>query len=436
MARTPANTIRVPQDLQSVTQFDPKNEVAPQDADLTDTAVRKIWGAVEHLYRTGTQPAITFALRRHGKVVLNRAIGHARGNGPQDGPDVPKLLATPDTPICLFSSSKAITAMAVHKLAEEGALSLSDLVSRYVPEYAANGKQHTTLRHLLSHRAGIPTIPVKNPDPSILYDWDGAVRMLCAAKAVTSSGETQAYHAITAGYILGEVIRRATGRELRDVMTDKFRKPLGFKYFNYGLEEQHDDVVGLNYFTGPKLIFPLNLIAKRALGIEFEKVPPVSNDVGYRRAVIPAGNIYATADECSRFYQMMLNEGELDGVRVFKPETIRNAIRPAGVRQFDRTLVLPIRFSQGMLLGERAVSLYGVNCEQAYGHLGFIQIITWADPQRDLAAALLNTGKPMEARSLYYLSKLMWTISSQCTPTRSHRRDVRKKLLRSQPRAA
>ncbi|MGH8530248.1 MAG: serine hydrolase domain-containing protein [Nevskiales bacterium] len=436
MARKPANTIRVAQDLKSVTQFDPRNETAPSEVGLTDTAVKKIWAAVEDLYRTGTQPAITLALRRHGKVVLNRAIGHAHGNGPQDGPDVPKLLATTDTPICLFSASKAITAMLVHKLAEEGALSVNDLVSRYLPEYADNGKQHTTLRHLLSHRAGIPTVPVRNPDPSILYDWDGAVRMLCAAKAVTSSGETQAYHAITAGYILGEVIRRVTGRELRDVMTDKFRKPLGFKYFNYGLEEQYDDLVGLNYFTGPKLIFPLNLIAKRALGIEFEQVAPVSNDAGYRRAVIPAGNIYATADECSRFYQMMLNEGELDGVRIFTPETVRNAIRPAGVRQFDRTLVLPIRFSQGMLLGERSVSLYGVNCEHAYGHLGFIQIVTWADPQRELAAALLTTGKPMEARSLYYLSKLMWTISTQCTPARRARPAWKKPLPRSQPRAA
>ena len=421
MARNFYNTIRVPKDLAGVTQFDPAGEAAPEDAGLTPNAVHRIWKGVEALYRTGTQPAIAFALRRQGRLVLNRAIGHARGNGPDDGPETPKLAATPDTPICLFSSSKAITAMLVHKLAEDGKLSLNDLVSRYVPEYAANGKGGTTLRHLLSHRAGIPTVPVRDPDPAILYDWDGAVRMLCAAKPVTTTGETQAYHAITAGYILGEVVQRVSGMSLRDYITEKFRKPLGLKYFNYGLDERHDEQVAHNYSTGPRLVFPLSMIAKRALGIEFEKVAPISNERGWLRAVIPAGNLYATAEECSRFYQMMLNGGELDGVRVFKPETIRNAVHPAGVRQFDRTLVLPVRFSQGLILGERSLGLYGVNTEQAYGHLGFIQIITWADPQRDLAAALLTTGKPIEARSLYRLSQLMLTISRYCTSLHSAR---------------
>lgn len=433
MARTFYNTIRIPKDLASVTQFDPQTEVTPDQAALTPTAVHRIWKGVEALYRTATQPAIAFTLRRHGKLVLNRAVGHARGNGPDDTPETPKVLATADTPICLFSSSKAITAMLVHKLAEEGKVSLSDLVSRYVPEYAANGKGGTTLRHLLSHRAGIPTVPAKDPDPAILYDWDGAVRMLCAAKPVTSSGETQAYHAITAGFILGEVIQRVSGRSLRDYITEKFRKPLGFKYFNYGLDPQHESAVAYNYSTGPKLVFPLSLIAKRALGIEFEKVAPISNERGWLRAVIPAGNLYATADECSRFYQMMLNGGELDGVRIFRPETIRNAVHPAGVRQFDRTLVLPVRFSQGLMLGERSVSLYGINCEQAYGHLGFIQIITWADPQRDIAAALLTTGKPIEARSLYRLSQLMLTISRYCTSVSSARPNWRKRGSKLQP---
>jgi len=82
-------------------------------------------------------PALQLCVRRHGEVVLDRAIGHARGNGPDDDRDSEKVLVTTDTPFCVFSASKAMTAMVVHKLHERGLLDVNDTVAEYIPEYAA-----------------------------------------------------------------------------------------------------------------------------------------------------------------------------------------------------------------------------------------------------------------------------------------------------------
>ena len=146
------NTCRVPADLGSVTTIDYDKEVPAELGGLTSSQAAAIWSAVEALYKTGFTPAITFCLRRHGKIVFNRSIGHARGNGPEDAADTPKQLATPDTPICLFSASKVVTAMLVHKLDEDGLIDLLDPVSHYIPEYGVNGKRNATIYHLLAHR--------------------------------------------------------------------------------------------------------------------------------------------------------------------------------------------------------------------------------------------------------------------------------------------
>lgn len=408
----------VPTDLDSVTQIDYAGECDPEDVGLEAEAVPAIWSAIQDMYRTGLQPGISVALRRHGQLVMHRAIGHARGNGPQDTPDTEKMPMQVDTPVCLFSASKAITAMLIHKLAEDGRVRLRDRIADYVPEYAVRGKDKTSLLNMLSHRAGIPSIstPDPDPDPKMLYEWDGAVQMLCAAKPMHTIGWVQAYHAITAGFILGEVVRRVTGKELRDVIQEYFSGPLGFKYFNYGLAPEHQGDGAYNYFTGTPLMFPLSYVAKRVLGTNFERVAEISNEPGFMSAVIPAGNLYATADESCRFFQMMLNGGELDGVRIFEERTLQRATRPIGLIQMDRSLMMPMRFSAGLMLGEWPAGLYGRDCAQAFGHLGFINIVCWADPARDISATLLTTGKSMAIENLAGFGKLLYAFSQNCPP--------------------
>jgi len=157
------------------------------------------------------------------------------------------------------------------------------------------------------------------------------------------------------------------------------------------------------------------VLAKRALNIEFEKIATISNSSGFMDASIPAGNIYGTADEVSRFYQMMLDGGVYNGNQMFEASTVKLATRPAGPLTIDQTLMIPIRFSTGFMLGENVFSLFGIKARKAFGHLGLINIVTWADPSRDISVAFLNTGKSLDPRSLPALGKVLVSVSTNCS---------------------
>lgn len=404
--------VKVPRNLSAVTQIDYNAECDPADVGMTYAGVSRIWGAVEGFYKTGTQPAVTMVIRRHGKVVLKRAIGNLRGNAPGDLDELQPLM--PDAPICLFSASKAISSLLIHKAVELGKLSLDDRVAYHIPDFAAHGKGHVTIRQLLAHRAGIPTIPMKHPDPAMLQHWDALVHMLCLAPPSDPLFQKQAYHALTSGFIVGELVRRATKRELRDLMSEWIEKPLKLKYLNYGLPEHLRDTSPLNHNTGPKPFWPVTSFSRRILGVSFERATEASNSDGFLSAVVPAGNIYASADDANRVFQMLLNGGTLDGVRAFKEETVAEAIRPVGKMQFDGMLMVPIRFSSGFILGESPFGLYGPRTSQAFGHLGFLSILCWADPQRDISVTLLNTGKSIAPMGVLALVRVLGAISRSC----------------------
>ena len=108
----------IPRDLDSVINIDTKQEVDPREVGLLHSDVDRIWDDIIKVYRTGVHPAITACVRHQGKVLLSRSIGHVRGNGPDDGPASEKVVATPDTPMCLYSTSKGITALLMHMLQE------------------------------------------------------------------------------------------------------------------------------------------------------------------------------------------------------------------------------------------------------------------------------------------------------------------------------
>ena len=194
------NRVIVPDSLTSITTHG--DEVDPHLGGLTQADTGAIWRATQNLYRTGMNPAISLCLRRRGEIVLNRSIGYRTSESNE--------LITPDTPVCLFSASKAVTAMLVHHLAEQKLIDLHDPVSRYIPEYAQHGKSRTAILHVLNHRAGLPRIREK-VEPEVLFDIERVKRMLFNAEPETPSGLTQAYHAITGGFILGELVERVLG---------------------------------------------------------------------------------------------------------------------------------------------------------------------------------------------------------------------------------
>ena len=411
MLRRWLGRVPVPRDLGAITT------AAVEEDDLaavgmSESGRETIWRAVEALYRTGTHPAIALCLRRRGRVVIDRAIGHARGRSPRARSD--GVLATPGTPFCLFSASKANTALLVHLLAERGFVRLDDRVADYLPAFARHGKERITIRHLLAHRAGIPTVPGSREDPTILLEPDRALAALCDARPRGRPGGAPTYHALSTGYVLAAVAKHATGRDLRELMRDEILEPAGLSLCNYGIAAERTEEVAENVATGIPLPLPVSALTTRALGLTWIEATRLSNDPRFFANIIPSANIIATANEASRFYQLLLGGGVLDGVRVFSPATIAAARRATSRWRIDRILLMPVNHSEGLMLGANLLSPFGPGTPEAFGHVGFMPLFCWADPQRDIAVALLTSGKLLADTHLIGTLGVLRAIARAC----------------------
>jgi len=419
-------TIRIPKSLATVTSIKHSDEVDPVSVGMTEEGVEAIWRSVEEIYRTGTHPAISLCFRRQGKVILNRAIGHASGNGPNATDNRSQKLMQPETPVCYFSGSKAITAFLIHLLNEDKLIDLHDPVSFYLPEFGQHGKQNISIHQVLSHRSGMAKMPDSVHIDS-LADNNEIWKHLCATKIPTTQTSKLAYHALTGGYILERIINKVTDMSIQEFLDLRVRKPMKMKYFRYGLPPKQASDLADNYATGFKPIFPVSYFIKRALGGSFERVAKTSNTAIYHNAVIPSANLMGTAEEMGRFYQMLLNNGTWEGKQICSPMTVRRLTREYGSLECDRTLMIPMRYSAGLMLGGEPVGIWGSHSAQAFGHLGLINKLLWADPERDISVSLLNTGLPLIANNVPSLINFMASINEHCS--RENNESVKQQLV-------
>ena len=379
-----------------LSNLDALTDVGPEDpAGLSPAAVDRIWEAVRHWYRAGMQPAIQLCLRYDGKVVLNRAIGHAWGNGPADPPDADRIPVTTGTPFCVYSAAKAVTTTVVHLLVERGELSLDARVCDYLPGYTGHGKERTTVRHVVTHSAGVPFATGPRPDLTRMNDSDYARERLGELKPVHPPGLMHIYHGVTWGPLIREIVSAATGRNIRDILADEILDPLGFRWTNFGVSPADVALVAPSHVTGRPLPGPIAAALKTALGGSMEQVVRFSNSERFLTSVVPSSSTVSTADELSRFAEILCRGGELDGVRVMRPETIQAAVRECRrLRPDVATGLAPIRWGTGYMLGSKRFGPFGKDAPQAFGHTGLTNIAIWADPARRLSVGLVSSGKP------------------------------------------
>jgi CubicO group peptidase (beta-lactamase class C family) len=182
---------------------------------------------------------------------------------------------------------------------------------------------------------------------------------------------------------------------------------------NYGVRPEELDEMGLNYVTGPPLLPPLSTLVTRVLSMPIDQVVELSNDPRYQTAVIPSASVMTTANELSRFFEIFRCGGELDGVRVMTPETLRRALTEQSRLEIDLSLGFPTRFSYGLMLGAKVLSPFGLDTDLAFGHLGLINIMGWADPERGVSVGLLTSGKPIVYPELPRFYGVMQRIASE-----------------------
>lgn len=407
-----------PYQSDDVTAIDHASEVEPTQVGLSHNQIENIWRSVEACYESGIHPAITLCIRRRGQIVLNRAIGHTHGNEPGGGRG-PLRQATPGSLFNLYSASKAIAAVVVHHMEEQGLIHLEDPLHQYLPEFASKRKRYITIRHVLLHQAGIPKVPQDALDLDLLHVPGEVRRIMSSAKMQWGAGRATGYHAITGGFVIGELVQEVTGMTIRDYLAKYFLEPMGFETFNFGVPEERVADVAPNVYTGYPLPEWAEKFAERVLGVTYRDAIELSNDPRFLTAIVPAANIIGTAEETSRFYEMLLREGEYNGVQILKPETIRRATAEQTHAAVDRMLGFPMRYSLGFMLGRSRLSLYGGSTPKAFGHLGMVNIAGYADPQRDISVGLLNNGKPGITYGMVKFYNIMRTIANTIPKERS-----------------
>ncbi|AKS31367.1 lipase LipE [Mycolicibacterium goodii] len=382
--------ICVPADLDAVTTIGEEDHSA-----IDPRAIERIWQSVRHWYRSGLHPAIQVCLRHKGNVVLNRAIGHGWGNGPDDSPDAEKILATPETPFCVYSAAKAISSTVVHMLVERGHFSLDDRVCDYLPEYTSHGKDRTTIRHVMTHSAGVPIHTGPRPDVTKVNDSEYTRQQLAALKPVYRPGLIHIYHGLTWGPLIREIVSAATGRNIRDILAEEILEPLKFRWTNYGVLPHEVDLVAPSHVTGKPLPAPIAAAFRAAVGGTPDRIIPLSNTPLFLTSIVPSSSTVSNADELSRFAEILRRGGELDSVRILSPETLRAATAPCRRMRPDvATGLKPMRWGTGYMLGGKRFGPFGRDTESAFGHTGLVDIAVWADPARSLSAAVVSSGKP------------------------------------------
>jgi CubicO group peptidase (beta-lactamase class C family) len=293
---------------------------------------------------------------------------------------------TRDTIVNLFSTSKGLTAICGHRAADQGLIDLDAPVALYWPEFARAGKDHIRVRQLLSHRAGLPALRQPVSEDSI-YDWETMTSALAREAPWWTPGTRHGYHAITFGWLIGEVVRRASGKSLGSYFRDEIAKPLGLDC-HIGLESKDDDrcaqmIQSPRPPQGQINIFEYSRDHPESVTAKAFFNPPGAMKLGavnsrrWRGAEIPAANAHGTARGLPRLYGALAAGGTLEGVRVLRPEAIARCYAEESCGR-DEVLMIPTRFSTGFMLTQPH-DLMGPN-PRAFGHPGAGGSLGFADP--------------------------------------------------------
>ena len=254
-----------------------------------------------------------------------------------------------DTLIGVNSTTKNMTALCALILADRGELDLSAPVADYWPEFAAAGKENVLVRHVLSHTAGLPDLSGLTAVEE-LYDWESVTAGLAAQAPAWEPGTAAGYHALTFGFLVGEVVRRVTGRSLGEFFAEEVAKPLGAD-FHIGLSTEQDHRVA-PLIAPPSLTDEYTSSAPPgADGTRCENTGAAirvkdANSMAWRRAQIPAVNGFGNARSVALVQSVVANQGSAGGVRLLSPQGCEPAWQEV-FRGEDRVLRTPMSWTVG-----------------------------------------------------------------------------------------
>ena len=321
-----------------------------------------------------------------------------------------------DTLVNVYSTTKGVTAICAHRLADKGLLDIDAPVAKYWPEFAQAGKDKLPVRYLLSHKAGLAAVR-KTLDEDALFKWDKMTTALAEQEPWWEPGTKHGYHALTFGYLVGEVIRRISGKTPGTYLRDELAGPLGLD-LHIGLDAKNDARTGDMIPMPPPAPGEPNLFAeimKDTESVTFKAFmnppggmrPGLVNTREWRAAEIPAANGHTTARSLAKLYGAVARGGELDGVRVMSKEQVAQC----SIEQSngpDALLILNTRFSLGFMMSQPGASL-GPNAK-SFGHPGAGGSLGYADPEAKIGFGYtmnkMHAGLLIDARATALIDAL------------------------------
>lgn len=332
---------------------------------MTPEAAENIQRLFNQMITEGLHPGAQLVVYHHGQAVVDLAAGM--------GELKRQRRVTPDLPFLVFSVSKAFTGACIHKLVEDGKIGLDLPIAEIWPEFGCRGKERATIRHALLHQAGIPTRGLIS-QIRLWPDWELVTQNVASLPAEYPPGTRTAYHLINYGFILGEVVRRVTGKPIDEYLQETFLDPLRLANTALRLPPSWQGRVAGIYSGHLQQVGPVILFNRPRI----------------RSALIPAASLHTTARDLAIFYQMLINGGELNGKRYLRPETIAQATA-LYYQGYDATMRVPMRWAMGFHLGgkqlEEAPSFGDTSSVHTFGHAGQGSCIAWADPEHELVMA-------------------------------------------------
>jgi CubicO group peptidase (beta-lactamase class C family) len=352
----------------------PLVDASPADVGLDPGAVERLRQAVAADVAGGGSRGAQVALARRGKLVLHESFGEARTG----------VAASGETLWLIYSNTKVITAAGLWALAEEGALRLTEPVTRVMPEFAQGGKEEITFVQLLTHQAGFPDAVIP---PEAWEDAELLRRTVCAFPLQWEPGSRMHYHPAAAHWVAAAAIRAVTGEDHRAFLRRRILEPMGIagEVFVGLPEAEHGRAAAMHDVDGS------------------ERMPECS--AAHRKAGVPGGGGYATARGMCAFYQSLMGYGP----QVLSRRVVEYALRDWTGGRVDESFGVPTWRGLGpQLRGPGAASrgMGDITHPSAFGHGGVGSSFCWGDPESGVSFAYLSNTRQEEEHHLRRLDRL------------------------------
>jgi CubicO group peptidase (beta-lactamase class C family) len=311
-------------------------------------------------------------ISRHGEILADVGLGES----------IPGEPMTADHITHWLSAGKPLTAVLIAQLVEAGRLAWDDPLTRHLPEFGNRGKEQITLRHVLTHTAGLRNVDTGWPDAT----WDETIARICVAPLDEGAipGETAAYHVASTWFLLGELIQRSTGRTYGDVLRDRLCNPTGMTGTIAAIDDEASRI----------LVAPLWERIGGELQMLDWHLPPRSARPS------PGSSLRGPIRDLGRFYELLLREGMTERGRVLSAETVTALTARQRIGQFDATFGHIVDFGLGFLIDSNRYGVdtvpygYGRFCSpRTFGHGGAQSSQGYCDPEHGLVAAYLFNGR-------------------------------------------